>query len=123
MVGILVITLYKNIYEISSYFKNIQLFRSQWALTKNSFFVIGIQKLKSNNKSKKINIDNFKNHIQQCLFNIFNQYQFEIEKYYFIYQNEKSFKNKNIKLIKNNMIQRNKKWCYKMKLNKINLYF
>ncbi len=114
---------YENIHEFSSYFKNIQLFRSQWALTKNSFFIIGIQKLKSNNKSKKINIDNFKNHIQQCLFNIFNQYQFEIEKYYFIYQNEKSFKNKNIKLIENNMIQRNKKWCDKMKLNKINLYF
>ncbi len=114
---------YENILEFSSYFKNIQLFRSQWALTKNSFFIIGIQKLKSKNKSKKINIDNFKNHIQQCLFNIFNQYQFEIEKYYFIYQNEKNFKNKNIKLIENNMIQRNKKWCDKMKLNKINLYF
>lgn len=111
---------YKTIYEFASYFKNIQLFRSQWALTKNSFFVIGIHKL---NKTKKINFDDFKNHVQNCLINIFNQYQFEIEKYYFIYQNEKSFKNKNIKLIENNMIQRNKKWCDKMKLNQIKNYF
>jgi hypothetical protein len=113
--------IYQLIYHFSMNFKNIQIFRSQWALTKNSFFIIGIHKLK--NKSKKINFDNFKNHIHLCLFNIFNQYQFEIEKYYFIYQNEKNFNKKNIKLIENNMIQRNKKWCDKMKLNKIHTFF
>ncbi len=112
--------IYQLIYNFSMNFKNIQLFRSQWALTKNSFFIIGIHKL---NKSKKINFDNFKNNINLCLFNILNQYQFEIEKYYFIYQNEKNFNKKNIKLIENNMIQRNKKWCNKMKLNKIHTFF
>ena len=115
-------TLYKNIYEISSYFKNIQLFRSQWSLTKNSFFVICIQKLHFK-KRKNIDFVNFKNRMNECLLNILHNYEFEIEKYYFIYQNEKSFKNKNIKLIENNMIKRNKKWCDKMKFNKVITYF
>lgn len=111
---------YQNVYQFSSHFKKILLFRSQWALTKNNFFIIGIYPL---NKQRKINMDLLKNHINKCLLDLLNQYQFEIEKYYFIYQNEKSFGKKNLKLIEENMIERKQKWCQKMKLDKVTTFF
>jgi hypothetical protein len=82
--------------------------------------MIGTNKLvKEKSMFEDIFIKNIKNNILKLL----ESYQFELEKYYFIYQNEKNLNKTNISSIQNVIIDQNTKWSKQMKLNKINIYF
>jgi hypothetical protein len=103
------------IYILKEHFKDVLIYRSQWALTKNECFIISSHFTK---KSKKISKEKIEKSVKECFIDILTQYQFEIEKNYFIYHSEKKLKESQHEKISQQMIQQNKNWCRDVGIHK-----
>ncbi len=112
---------YEWIYKLYEYFEKIEVYRSQWELAKNDFFVIAMEKRKD--KKDNINQKEIQYSIEKCFVNLFTQYQFEIEKSYFIFNQEKKLQKSQKQKIKKSMIHKNKLWCKQVHMKQNPIFF
>lgn len=108
------------ILELKEHFEKVSMYRSQWALTKNECFIVSSQ---FTNKKKQISKEKIELSIKKAMIDILTQYQFEIEKSYFIYHSEKKLNSSQHKKISQKMIQRNKNWCKDVGLHSSDISF